>query len=153
MNTERWKLVVGFDNYEVSNFGRVRNIRTQKMLKPRTVRYPHVALAPGAVEKTIHTLVLEAFVGPCPTGMQALHWDDDKCNNLLGNLRWGTASENQADAQRNGVPRRGPILPKGHALRVLDLNTAGIGHVAISRYLNINRNLIPRILENPHRYR
>lgn len=50
----------------------------------------------------IHHLVLEAFVGPRPEDTEALHHDDDKTNNVLANLRWGTRSENRQDAIRNG---------------------------------------------------
>jgi len=50
----------------------------------------------------VHRLVLEAFVGPCPDGMQGLHWDDDVSNNCISNLRWGTPRENKVDASRNG---------------------------------------------------
>lgn len=50
----------------------------------------------------IHQLVLEVFVGPCPAGGEARHLDDDRLNNLLGNLAWGTKLDNAADARRNG---------------------------------------------------
>lgn len=51
----------------------------------------------------VHRLVLEAFVGPCPLGMQCCHWDDNPLNNKLSNLRWGTGKENMADRKRNGI--------------------------------------------------
>src|SRR6266545_5079971 len=50
----------------------------------------------------VHRLVLEAFVGPRPLGMECCHEDDDPDNNRLGNLRWGTPKDNSADARRNG---------------------------------------------------
>jgi hypothetical protein len=153
---EIWKDVVGFEgSYEVSDLGRVRNLRSLKLLKPRCAdRYPHVAFYSNRpVERTVHSLVLEAFKGPRPSGMEALHWDDNKSNNALSNLRWGTVYENQADMARNNVRRRGPWLPVGHADRVKDLVRCGVSFTQIGVYLNINRNIIPRILENCHRYR
>lgn len=43
----------------------------------------------------VHRLVLMAFVGPCPEGMEACHFPDrDPTNNRLDNLRWGTHLEN-----------------------------------------------------------
>lgn len=151
MKVEIWKAVVGFDRYEVSDQGRVRNRRTQKILSPRTVRYPHVALSPGAVERTIHTLMLEAFVGPCPEGKQALHWDDVKTNNVLSNLRYGTAEDNCADATRNGAKRRGPSDLHDHRDRIRDLIRNGVSLAQIGAYLGMNRTTVTRIGENCHR--
>jgi hypothetical protein len=55
----------------------------------------------------VHRIVLEAFVGPCPTGMVACHADDVKADNRLENLRWDTQSANCHDAVRNGNLPRG----------------------------------------------
>jgi hypothetical protein len=59
----------------------------------------------------LHRLVLEAFVGPCPSGMEALHGDGNGANNRLGNLRWGTHPENMADAKRHGTTLVGARHP------------------------------------------
>ena len=53
-------------------------------------------------QRFVHRLVLEAFVGPCPDGMECRHLDDDPGNNRLGNLCWGTPAENTDDRFRNG---------------------------------------------------
>ena len=50
----------------------------------------------------IGRLILEAFVGPCPEGMECRHLDDNGLNNQLSNLAWGTKKENAADRKRNG---------------------------------------------------
>jgi hypothetical protein len=47
-------------------------------------------------------LVLEAFVGLCPAGMEACHFNDDPADNRLENLRWDTHSNNHYDLVRNG---------------------------------------------------
>jgi hypothetical protein len=52
--------------------------------------------------RKVYRLVLEAFVGPCPTGMEACHHDDDPTNNRLRNLRWDTHKNNCSDRSRNG---------------------------------------------------
>ncbi len=53
--------------------------------------------------RKVHRLVLEAFVGPRPPGMEGCHFPDpDKSNNRLTNLRWGTHSENAQDSLRQG---------------------------------------------------
>lgn len=51
----------------------------------------------------VHALVLSAFVGPRPTGMEACHGDGDGLNNRLGNLRWDTHAENVKDSIKHGT--------------------------------------------------
>ena len=52
-------------------------------------------------------LVLTAFVGPCPHGMEACHNDGNPANNNLTNLRWDTVRSNVHDAIRHGTFIRG----------------------------------------------
>lgn len=56
----------------------------------------------------VHRLVLEAFVGPCPEGMEGCHIDGDGTNNRLDNLRWDTHVGNVKDSIRHGTfyPKR-----------------------------------------------
>jgi hypothetical protein len=53
--------------------------------------------------RQIHRLVLEAFVGVCPPGMECCHFDGNPTNNQLSNLRWDTRSANRSDAIRHGT--------------------------------------------------
>lgn len=58
--------------------------------------------------RTVHALVLEAFVGPCPEGMCARHFPDPTpTNNAITNLRWGTHQQNCEDRDRDGNTARG----------------------------------------------
>lgn len=81
-----------------------------KDLKPR--RGPkghlHVKFRNGkkvSIARYVHRLVLEAFVGPCPAGMECCHEDGDPGNNRLTNLRWDTHAGNMQDAVRHGTMR------------------------------------------------
>ena len=126
-DTERWLPVVGYEGlYEVSDHGRVRTVErfitypsksritTSGRLLPSQIRkqycrpndHPTVGLVrPGEKRRTfdVHRLVLEAFVGPRPEGMEACHWNDIKTDNRASNLRWDTRSENTKDRIRNGI--------------------------------------------------
>ena len=51
----------------------------------------------------VHRLVLEAFVGTCPEGMECRHLDGDPGNNRLENLAWGSPKENYADSLQHGT--------------------------------------------------
>ena len=112
---EIWRPVVGFEGlYEVSDHGRVFSIRSENMLKPGTRNgYPHIILCCSGNDKTfyLHRLVLDAFVGPCPNGMECCHSNGERADNHLDNLRWGTSKENGLDMIRHGKSTRGEKQP------------------------------------------
>jgi hypothetical protein len=68
-----------------------------------------VSLYGGGLINTgkVHQLILEAFVGPCPPGMECRHKDGNPTNNRLENLAWGTRTENIADRVAHGTSNRG----------------------------------------------
>jgi len=133
--TERWRSVPGYEGlYEVSDQGRVRSVQRvvqrsngvtqtirERVLRPqRNRKHLNVTLhGQNGITQTplVHRLVLEAFVGPCPPGQEACHWDDVGDNNKLSNLRWGTPAENQRDKVRNGLNHNAnkTHCPSGHA--------------------------------------
>lgn len=57
----------------------------------------------GQSSPTVHRLVLVAFVGPPPDGMEACHNDGDRSNNALSNLRWDTRKANLNDRAGHGT--------------------------------------------------
>lgn len=54
-----------------------------------------------------HVLVLRAFVGECPDGMEGCHGNGDRSDNRLDNLRWDTCKANQQDAVEHGTKPKG----------------------------------------------
>ena len=104
-----WKTINGYDDYQVSDEGEVRSLKFGKTIirKPSTNMqgYFRVSLWQNGEEKhyKVHRLVLCAFVGPCPAGMEANHLDGDKSNNRLENLEWIPRSWNCAHAYRIGL--------------------------------------------------
>jgi hypothetical protein len=94
-----WRAVIGNEtNYLVSNTGLVFSLRKQQYLKPN--KNGSVSLNRKTVR--VGCIVLEAFIGPCPKGMECCHQDDNPHNNTLPNLRWDTHAANVVDAWRNG---------------------------------------------------
>jgi len=63
-----------------------------------------VGLHKDGKQKTyrVHRLVAEAFLGPCPPGLEVAHWDDIPWHNEITNLRFVTSHENKMDMVRNG---------------------------------------------------
>lgn len=119
MSQEIWRPVVSAtygNDYEVSSLGRVRRTtdgpgkaRAGNILTPRQNKSGHrrVALCSPYKNFMVHRLVLEAFVGPQPEGMECCHNDSDPANNRLENLRWDTRSANHFDRPNRGVKIRG----------------------------------------------
>ena len=125
---ERWLPIPGFPGYDVSDQGRIRSYRKrtyhtgvkgcdwvldskpQRILKPKfTVGYLTVSLSIGGRRYTfnIHRLLLLAFVGQCPPGMEACHDDGIRHHCTLDNLRWDTTSNNHLDKRKHGTDPRG----------------------------------------------
>ena len=117
---EEWKPVLGHEgSYEVSSEGRARSLdRTVphsrhgtitikgKILAQRTDThgYQIVNLWCDGVMKArkVHQLVLEAFVGPRKEWQVTMHDDDDRANNRLENLSYGTPAENSRQMVERG---------------------------------------------------
>lgn len=115
MNTVvQYRDAPGFPGYRVGSDGSVWNSWINcRSGRRRTERWKRLKLAvndngylsvnltpPGRPYRTVrvHRLVLEAFVGPCPEGMECRHYpDQNKQNNNLENLSWGTRDRNVAD--------------------------------------------------------
>lgn len=108
---EEWRPVVNGPNYEVSNFGRVRNVKRGKILTPVDAGkgYLRVSLYGnhGGGARLIHGLVLGAFVGPRPPGHHGAHMDNDRGNNRLSNLMYATVSENALHKRGHGTMAAG----------------------------------------------
>jgi hypothetical protein len=102
---ERWKPVVGFENFEVSDQGRVRSAdgRIKNLRIAAVGAYVMATLNMNGRKETrrVHKLVLEAFVGPPPAGMFGCHIDGPT-NNRLSNLRWDTQANNLRDVVLHG---------------------------------------------------
>ncbi|MGP5930306.1 NUMOD4 motif-containing HNH endonuclease [Corynebacterium glyciniphilum] len=126
---EIWKPIPGYEGYyEVSDQGRVRSIERvivrdngmrqtvrSRVLRPALNRrgYEGVHLYRRGIGEgfSVHRLVLLAFVGPCPEGMEVRHLNGAPADNRLTNLRYGTSLENKLDIIRHG---RHPELTKTH---------------------------------------
>ena len=106
-----WKPVPGFDSHLVSDEGEIKSVKTGKVLRQHLTHNGYHAITlskPGHKPRyrrtlRVHCVVLEAFVGPRPDGMVARHLDDNKDNNSLVNLAWGTNHENYMDQVRAGT--------------------------------------------------
>lgn len=100
-----WRTVPDTPDVEVSNTGQTRRPSRDEPIKQYTQKgylvasiYRNGRTYPGRVNR----LVLKAFDRLPFPGEQACHWDGDRQNNNIENLRWGTPAENIADGIRLG---------------------------------------------------
>lgn len=111
-----WREIPGFPDYQVSSTGLVRRVRATVRQAQRNLPfvltqrlqlgYPTVLLLNASgkqIKISIHRLVAFAFL-PLPTAdqSQVAHFDGNRENNNLANLRWATRRENMADMHRHG---------------------------------------------------
>lgn len=163
MNEDELRVVAAAPGYRVSGDGVVWTKRNRsgwpaenwRPMKPGIIPpigYRFVVLYNGGVKRNfyIHRLVLEAFVGPCPPGMEACHCDGDPSNNHVGNLRWDTRKENVADIDRHGRKRRGPLaggakLNELSVKAVIQLSALGWSCADLGMALGVTAEVISRV--------
>ena len=143
---EEWRAVVGYEGlYEVSNLGRVKLMARDgwsngtllrlsgRILKPQPIHkgYVRVVLNGHGIRRfrRIHRLVLQAFVGECPDGMQCAHLNGDPADCQLSNLAWVSPTENASHKHAHGTHLHGSksnlaVLDEAQVLDVLKLKGA-----------------------------
>ena len=105
-NREIWKRIDGYANYEVSNFGRVCNATTERMLKANLGSSGYLAVSLSKKEKAkthnIHKLVAHEWLDNPDNKRCVDHMDGNQNNNHIENLRWATHSENSQNQTNRG---------------------------------------------------
>ena len=111
---EIWKPLRNFPSYDGSSEGRIRNIRTQRILKTVTNDRGHVTLTlrknNAQYSVRLARVIAETFLGEHP-GMDVRHKDHDRSNNRVDNLEWCTRSELIAEAFDRGTKKPSRQIP------------------------------------------
>lgn len=154
MTKEIWKTVIDFPNYEVSNTGKVRNKKTDHIMKQSLDRGGHylsVYLTNSGHENTqrVHRLVATAFLGDHP-GMVVNHKDGDKFNNKIENLEWCTVAENNAHAIKTDLNNPGAYQKK--PIRVIETGEVFDGVVECANSVGGDFRNIYRSLNSERHY-
>lgn len=105
MHIEQWKLVEGFEHYEVSDLGKVRSAITRtntfagRLLKPYLDKdgYWRISLFRSGKKypKAVHKLVAKAFVPNPDSLLEINHKDTNRANPIASNLEWRTGLGNK----------------------------------------------------------
>lgn len=112
LDGEEWKDIEGFEGlYMVSNFGRIRSLKTKKnkgglkspcLNRKRGNRY-YIQLVKDKkiYHFSVHRLVAMAFVEGYQPGLEVNHKDENPQNNHADNLEWCTSKYNANYGTRN----------------------------------------------------
>lgn len=132
------KPIDNFEDYQISNFGYVKSIKSNTILKGILDKrgYTCICLYKKGVRHffRIHRLVAIAYIENPLKKSQVNHIDGNKQNNVSDNLEWATCQENIIHANQNGlfdiknkkISERMKILMKGKSFNhknVLDTTT------------------------------
>ncbi len=104
---EEFRTVTGYENYEVSNFGNIRNKKKGKNVNGwvNNKGYRHIRIAGIGVVKVLkfHRICAIEFIEnpnnyPCVN-----HKDGNKLNNHVSNLEWCSVGQNNIHALSTGL--------------------------------------------------
>lgn len=146
---EKYCVINGFDNYAISNYGNIKNVKNNKVLTPRISEngYKEYVFCQNGIRKNfkIHRLVALYFIDNPDKKPYVNHIDGDKLNNNVSNLEWCTAKENDEHARKTGLKDGNkPIV----ATNVITNESIVFNSVSeASGILGINKGTIHKVLQ------
>jgi hypothetical protein len=99
---ESFKKIEGYDNYQISNFGRLKNIKLNRFLNPKSLSNTTDLTQNGKRKtETLHHLVANAFLENPDNKCCVEHIDGNKKNNNVNNLRFISFTEINIFAEKH----------------------------------------------------
>lgn len=148
---EIWKTIPHYENYAVSNYGQIKSLRFNKILKPASSNngYLYVNLVSNKLTKStaVHKLVIENFISPKPDENFVVdHIDGNKTNNLVENLQWVSIKENTTRYYNNFDKKS----------EILRLHKEGLTYTEIKEKVGMSMHTVRQTIlknianQNPH---
>lgn len=169
MHPEEFRPIIEFQGYRVGTNGTVETNLTRTGFgewgygdswhevasKPMNNGYRKVNLwkCGQMHQRLVHRLVLEAFVGQCPDGMECAHENGIRSDCRLSNISWKTPIENAADRDRHGTTIRGTKhcfsrLNASICARIRSMHEKGLSNREISKAVGISKTTIGKVVRN-----
>jgi hypothetical protein len=107
---EEYRKIKGHENYSVSNFGNVRNDKTERILKATPDKDGYKKNTLNGKTMIVHRLVSQAFISNPENKKCIDHIDCERTNNNVNNLRWVTHQQNNFNrsmANKNIIGHKG----------------------------------------------
>lgn len=156
---EIWKDVIGFDHYEISNFGRVKSkqrkilkfrgstqhLKTvnERIMKPALTSngYLFLVLMHQGIKKTIwvHKEVAKCFVSGKKQGLVVHHLNGIKTDNNYYNLEYVSMQKNTNEYYKSIGKSKGKV-PYSEIPKIIDLINNGAVIKDLAEKYNISRN-------------
>jgi HNH endonuclease len=165
MDTIEYRLVAEFPAYRVGSDGSVwssKGLRAsfdgwyRLKTPPNSDGYPQVLLSIRGSKQQhryVHCLVLEAFIGPCPDGMEACHNNGIPADNRVGNLRWDTHASNLDDVRKHGdgyinqgMKRNSAVLTEEQVIAIRFAFANGVKNCELVKEYRITKSTISKIV-------
>ena len=145
---ETWKKIKGWEHYEVSDLGNIRNSK-KEILKPfdNGNGYLIIRLSKNGkqTKHRVSRIVAQTFIYNKENKNQVNHIDGNKKNNCVSNLEWSTSRENIEHAYNSGLTKNNTKL------RVYDVVSGTTKDFRSMRqcsfYFNRSKNYISELLQ------
>lgn len=155
--TERWAPIDGFvGRYEVSDHGRIKSLDFSRSGSPgimsTVIRRGYLSVMLGRKQRTVHSLVAAAFIGPKTESMVINHIDGCKTNNAIENLEYVSPSDNQKHAFRLGLQSNvgerhsQARLSEDNVRKIRTLAAAGTPQASLGAMFGITQSCISHIV-------
>lgn len=148
--SEEWKIISEYNNYKISNTGKVKNKKSIELKLHKTKQgYVYVDLYKNNIKRKfyIHKLVANAFL-PNPNNLPEVnHKDENKENNKVDNLEWCTHKYNINYGNRN--------LKSSTKIYQLDLNNNIIKEfvsvISAAKQMNVDQSSISKAINGANK--
>ena len=138
---EVWKDIKGYEGlYQISNTGKVKGLKRNKVLKPILQRSGYYYVDLQRKRRLVHRLVAEAFIDNPDNLPEVNHKDEDKVNNSVENLEWCDSKYNANYGTRN--------KRRGKPIQCIETGVIYWGAREMERQLGIKHNSIAFAIRN-----
>lgn len=146
MNKTEWRAIEGFEKYQASSSGNIRNAKTKHVLVPTLLRcgYLYVKLFKEGKHhsKSIHRLIAKTFLGDPGPKYQVNHINGIKTDNRVCNLEWVLPKDNIRHAMENGLFNPIPPINKTKRVRIVEIGKVMDSVKECAEYLGVTHSAI-----------